>query len=391
MTPGVERDILEKALELAARGDFAELAAMLVETVERLSVGEASRGFLGKAHDLACRAILAAQDHSAEAQETVRRLCRLSVDRYGRQPWSDLNEACLLHLAGAHDDAVPLYRAAACEAAILLSASNGCKTVVTLAEARSFSSSGDADDIASRFPSMVIERMEAPRGPLVVFVAADHAYLMGHGDRFFASVRRHGAGLAAHLHLVNPQPEDYALIDNAVRAGRWPTLNLSTEVYDGPDQRAYYASVRMIRAPLLLNTYRVPLLISDIDAVYQASIVPTLPSLDSFDVGLFIKKDRFRANPWQTITANVLMYVPTERGRRFCEAVARLTLRIFDRARGNELWFIDQNALYHIFLLARTDGWQLCAVDLGSPVTGLGLPGRIWRTNTPLPSTWDGP
>jgi len=377
VTPALERDILERALKLAMGGDFAELAAMLIATLERLSAGEASRGFLGEAHDLVCRAILAAQDHSADAQETVRRIGRLSVDRYGRQPWSDLNEACLLHLAGAHDDAVALYRAAACEAHILSGLSNGCKTVVTLAEARELSSVDDADGIASRFSPMVIERIEAPRGPLVVFVAADHAYLIKHGDRFFASVREHGAGLPAHLHLVNPQPEDYALIDSAMRADRWPALNLSTEVYDGLDQRAYFASARLIRAPLLLDTYGRPLLISDIDAVYQAAIAPTLPSLDSFDVGLFIKKDRFRANPWQTFPALVLMYAPTECGRRFCEAVARLTLQIFERAQGNELWFIDQNMLYHIFLLARTDGWNLRTVDLGSPVTGLGLPGRI--------------
>src|SRR5262249_23590231 len=160
-------------------------------------------------------------------------LCRLSVARYGKQPWSDLNEACLLHLSGAHDDAVALYRAAACEAEILLPRSNGCKTVATMAEARSLSRSDGSDNIASRYPAMVMERMEARRGPLVVFVAADHTYLMAYGDSFFASVRRYGAGLPAHLHLVNPHPEDYALIDNAVRAGRWPALNLSTEVYNG--------------------------------------------------------------------------------------------------------------------------------------------------------------
>jgi hypothetical protein len=390
MTPAVEDEILEKALALAVVGDFAALAAMLIETLERLAAGGASRGFLGKAHDLACRAILAAHDHSAAAQETVRRLCRLSVERYGKQPWSDLNEACLLHLAGAHDDAVPLYRAAACEVEIVLPLSNGCKTVVTMAEARSLSRSDGTDDIASRYSPMVIERMEPPRGPLAIFVAADHAYLIEHGDRFFTSVREHGAGLSAHLHLVNPQPEDYALIDTASRDGRWPALNLSTEVYDGLDQRAYFASVRMIRAPALLDVYACPLLISDIDSVYQTSIASTLPSLEDFDAGLFIKKDRFRANPWQTITADVLIYSPTEPGRRFCQAVARLILQIFDKARGNGLWFIDQNALYHTFLVARTDGWELRTADLGSPVTGLGLPGRIWRTNTGLPNKWDG-
>ena len=389
ITPA-ERDLLEKALELALRGDFAKVAAILVEALTRPSAVEGSRGFLGKAHDLASRAILAAHDHSAEAQETVRRICHLSIQRYGRQPWSDLNEACLLHLAGAHDDAVALYRAAACGAEILLSLSNGCKTVVTLPDARSLSTS-DTDDIASRFPPVVIERLEVSRESPVIFVAADHTYLMEHGDRFFTSVRKYGAGLPAHLHLVNPRPEDHDLIDTAMRDGRWPALNLSTEFYDGLDQKAYYSAVRFIRAPLLLEIYGSALLISDIDAVYQTFIMPTLPPLDNFDVGLFIKKDRFRANPWQSITANVLMYVPTERGRRFCQAVALLILKLFNRAEWGKLWFIDQNALYHIFLLARADAWELRVMDLGLPITGLGLPGRIWRTNTTLPSVWNGP
>jgi hypothetical protein len=38
----------------------------------------------------------------------------------------------------------------------------------------------------------------------------------------------------------------------------------------------------------------------------------------------------------------------------------------------NDLWFIDQNMLYHVWLLARTDSWNLHMVDLEPR-----LPGQI--------------
>jgi hypothetical protein len=363
--------VLQTALELSNQDRSAEVVALLVRVISEPWPIGTSRDFLGKAYDLACRAILASHGHSDRSQNAVRELCVDSLRRYGRQPWTDLYEGALLHLAGKHDEAVQYYRAAEADAALLLPLSNGCKTVLTLDEVREFAYDPGAR-ISRPSADISFENVAAQPGPVVAVVAADHAYLMRHGNSFFQSVQAHGAGITTHLHLVNPEPEDYAFISDGLRSGKWPPLNLSTEVYDGPDARAYYASVRFLRTPVLLELYKRPLLISDIDTIYQEPILPLLPLITSFDVGLFFKNNRhrYRAHPWQTIRAGIVMCAPTEAGRLFCKAVALLTMRTFDKFKGKDIWFIDQNMLYHAWLLSRMDQWNLQIADFGCPLLG---------------------
>jgi hypothetical protein len=366
-----EVELIARARELIRLGRFAVLASMLIPVVAAAIAGEASREFLGKSFDLACRSILAAENHSAAARNTVAHLCRLSIDRFGKQPWTDLCQACLLHLAGSHDAAVPFYLTAAAETQVLWPPSNGCKTVMTLSEVRS-STTADAASMTAQLPEVILHRRAGSMGPFVVFAAADHDYFIRYGDDFLRSAQSHGDVASAHLHLINPRPEAFELVEEAVRSRRWPDLTLSSEAYDGPDRRAYYASARLVRAPMLLKLYDCPLLISDIDAVYRAPIRQTLPDLNKLDVGLYIKNDRFRAHPWQTIRAGILIYGATGFGNRFSTAAARLTMNALVGRNDNDRWFIDQNMLYHVWLLAQTDGWNLNIVNLEAR-----LPGQI--------------
>src|SRR5207302_2558904 len=123
-------EILRIALELSDQNRCDEVAALLLQVLEEPWSLETSRGFLGQAYVLLCRAVLASQGHSARAESVVRQLCIDSRRRYGRQPWTDLYEGAMLHLSGEHDAAVEYYRAAAADANILLPLSNGCKTVL---------------------------------------------------------------------------------------------------------------------------------------------------------------------------------------------------------------------------------------------------------------------
>jgi hypothetical protein len=367
-TPG---ELLRIALELSNQDRCDEVADLLLQILADPWSLETSRAFLGQAYDLLCRAVLASQGHSYQSESVVRQLCADSRRRYGRQPWTDLYEGALLHLSGEHDAAVEYYRSAAADADVLLPLSNGCKTILTLRETRELASDPN-NGLAWPNADIAFTKVSAQLGPAVTVVAADHVYLRQHGDRFFQSVQAQEGGISTHLHLVNPKVEDYAFIDDRVRCGKWPPVNLSTEVYFGPDARAYFAAVRLIRAPLLLEFYRRPLLISDIDVTYEEPIVPILPALASFDVGLFFKNNRhrYRAHPWQTIRAGTLMYAPTEGGHSFCKAVALLTMRTFERYKGKGIWFIDQNMLYHAWLLSCIDQWKLRIADFGCPLLG---------------------
>lgn len=166
-----EAELIARARDLIRLGRFSMLASMLIPAVEVAIAGEASREFLGKSFDLACRSVLAAEDHSAAARNAVAHLCRLSIDRFGKQPWTDLYQACLLHLAGSHDAAVPFNLAAAAETGILWPLSNGCNTVMTLSEVRS-SITGDEARIIAQFPQVIFHRRAGGTRPFVVFAAA---------------------------------------------------------------------------------------------------------------------------------------------------------------------------------------------------------------------------
>lgn len=76
---------------------------------------------------------------------------------------------------------------------------------------------------------------------------------------------------------------------------------------------------------MLLKLYDCPMLISDIDAVYRAPIRQTLPDLNDLDVGLYVKK--------RQISRSSLADNPSGDP---------------DIWRANDLWFIDQNMLYHV-------------------------------------------
>jgi len=123
---------------------------------------------------------------------------------------------------------------------------------------------------------------------------------------------------------------------------------------------------------MLLRLYNCPMLITDIDAVYRVPIRQTLSNLNDIDVGLYVKKNRFRSHPWQTIRAGILIYAASGFGHRFSTAVARLTMNALVKHNADDFWFIDQNILYHVWLLARTDSWNVQIVDLEPQ-----LPGQI--------------
>jgi hypothetical protein len=59
-------------------------------------------------------------------------------------------------------------------------------------------------------------------------------------------------------------------------------------------------------------------------------------------------------------------------GHRFSTAVARLTMNTLVKHNADDLWLVDQNMLYHVWLLARTDSWNLQIVDFEPQ-----LPGQI--------------
>jgi len=324
-----EEDRLLAAVRSATHSrDSAAVVALLHPEIDAIVGGERSRAFTGVAFDAYCRSLLASLGHTRSVRLQIEGICGRSRRRFGDQPWTDIYDGCLLHLEGNDEAAAACY------------------------------------DLGSVGPEGDPLALEAPAesGRHVLLAACDPGYLRRFAPLYIRSAARHGGDCNVHLHIVNPVADD---LDWARReAGEFrPRLSVSTEVYAGPDARAYYALARFVRGAQLLEFYQRPILITDIDAAFTGAVDVFLGA-NGGPVGLRFKRMDFHAHPWNTVQANAVLLRPTEEGLSFARDVSTVSSRLFSQRAGRDVWFIDQNVLFSVyrryFLRA---AWDFCDLN----------------------------
>ncbi len=358
MTCADEETLLAAVVAAQRRRDPEAMAALLDAPVESLLDGAAgSRVFTGVAFDLLCRALL--WDGGKAGAAAVKRLCARSEARFGPQPWSILYRACLALRAGRWSRAAALYPTAGGDPAVLWKRSGGCRSVVSPEACDRWR----AAPIAA--PAIeVVRRGDA--GHAVLLAACDHRYLRTYAAAWLRSIAEHAPDCAVHLHLVDPADDDIAwTLTVAGSLALRPTL--STEAYRGPDARAWYASVRFLRLAEVVEHATVPVLASDVDALFTRPFTIDMADRDAM---LMRKRTGFRAHPWHAIQAGAVAVAPTAPGRTFARTLAALTTGIFAERAGEGIWFVDQNLLFAADRRLSDD------VRIGA-FGGAGLPGGL--------------
>jgi hypothetical protein len=318
--------------------DIEAVVTLLGDEMDGIVAGKRSRAFTGLAFDAYCRAFLAAYGHGDAVRQTVEALCARSRNYFGDQPWTYLYQGCLYHLDGRDSEAAAAYALAAPGAELLWPSSIGCRSVVAPEQRTAFA------EASARLGPIRWERRVPAVGP-VLFAACDHGYLRRFAAAYLRSIARHVGDGTVHLHIVNPAADDLTWLE-AEAASLWPRLAVSTEIYGGPDQRAYFALARMLRLAEILGAYQRPVLATDIDAAFSLAIAPFQPDMH---VGLRFKRQNFHAHPWNTIQAGALVVAPTMQGLSFAIALADIGAGLFAERAGAGLWFIDQNVLFSAF------------------------------------------
>jgi tetratricopeptide (TPR) repeat protein len=182
----------------------------------------------------------------------------------------------------------------------------------------------------------------------VYFVGCDSRYFLLFGEALATSlVRRAGAPLALHLHLVNPNPAAEALLE---RLRTKPVLPIvcSRESVDlsalGERQRRTYLScARYLVLPELLERYAKPMLVADADQLVVADLRPLLRDLAEHDIGL-LRNDRMIHNILALVSASVLGVNDSRDGRRFVRTLRdTISERMADPA--GLSWHLDQASL----------------------------------------------
>jgi hypothetical protein len=331
-----ERAILAACRRLILQDRIADLTTLLEPHFERVLRGDASRPFIGMSFDLYCRALLWRPEQS-EAIQSVERLCDRSEARFGQQPWTDLNRACLRHIEGDWPASVHLYRRAGREAEILWPSSQGCTSVIDLDEAERWVE----NELVRPVRQLDFVRSAKPFG-VIGLVACDSKYLRMFWPIYIASAFGFGGSATVHLHIVDPQTDDVEWATD--HAGAFAAnISITVERYEREDARAWYATSRFLILPQILRHYRLPVAVTDIDVTFLGPINSLIADAD---IGLRFKCTGFRVHPWQTIRATALSIRPTPGGILFADSLRALGVGSFQARAGIGMWFVDQNMLF---------------------------------------------
>jgi hypothetical protein len=328
--------ILAACHPLIMQDQIADLTTLLAAHIERVLQGDASRPFIGMSFDLYCRALLW-RPEQPEAIQSIERLCDRSEARFGQQPWTDLNRACLRHIEGDWPASVHLYRRAGREAEILWPGSRGCTSVIDLDEAERWAEC----ELVRPVRQLDFIRSAEPVG-VIGLVACDSKYLRMFWPIYIDSAFGYGGGATVHLHIIDPQTDDVGwAID---QAGAFAAnISITVERYEREDARAWYATSRFLILPQILRHYRLPVVVTDIDVTFLSPIDSLIADAD---VGLRFKRSGFRAHPWQTIQAGAFSIRPTSGGILFADSLRALGVGSFQARAGVGMWFVDQNMLF---------------------------------------------
>jgi tetratricopeptide (TPR) repeat protein len=192
------------------------------------------------------------------------------------------------------------------------------------------------------------EPYEVADADAVYFIACDSRYFLLFGEALANSlVRRAGARLMFHIHLVNPEPAAEALLERLRANLPLPIAcsreNVDLSAFGKRQRRTYLSCARYLVLPTLLERYALPMLVADADQLVVRDLRNLLLELGSHDVGLLRFDDQI-ANILALISASIVGVNSTPKGLRFVRTLSdTLVGRMLDPV--GLSWHLDQAGL----------------------------------------------
>jgi hypothetical protein len=175
----------------------------------------------------------------------------------------------------------------------------------------------------------------------VIFFVADNDYFWKHGRILLASLARQSPAAKCHVHVVNPNTDVAAAIDEA--RAKIPGLSYSHEIANRAGcnevhNRTYYASIRFVRLAELFTRAPATYLCVDSDCIIRGDVAAA--PLEVADIGIRL---RYSDEPHASVAAGALVLSPTDRAARFMDRVASLIRSVLET--DEAAWFLDQVVL----------------------------------------------
>jgi len=198
-------------------------------------------------------------------------------------------------------------------------------------------------------PQNVLPALSAGQCEFVWVVAADPVYVERYAVRFATHVREQTAGKAhLHCHVIRDPdtPAPAMVIETLQRL--LPLCSTERMVplakASANQRKALFASERFFFVAELLEKYRKPLIVSDIDIDCLRNPFPLFDQLDGADIGL----TRFGEirDAWDRYPATAIVVRPTEAAIEFFRRLSAMIIALLTVH--PQPWFVDQIALYRL-------------------------------------------
>lgn len=188
----------------------------------------------------------------------------------------------------------------------------------------------------------------------VVFLSGDPVYMRKFAYALINSICQNGRlDCLFHLHIVNPNAGIHDHI-TGLQQELGVKIALTWELRTLPDEdsaRTYYACARFLQLPKLLDAYRCPVLLLDLDQLVVGDLGRVGQAVQDADVGLICWHPT-RWDPWDTWWASAIWYQPTDLARQFAQWKA---LYIAECLRNNRSqWYLDQCAIFCVLAWLRS-------------------------------------
>jgi FkbM family methyltransferase len=200
------------------------------------------------------------------------------------------------------------------------------------------------EDLLPRLPPVPEEAFDHPANDRpILFIYADHSYVIKHAIPLILSLKAIGTGCRIHLHVANPGFALQSLIKRLRMFLDNIPLVVSTETVQPThfaEPPVFYSCARFIRLYSLLKRSRQPVLLLDADLLARNDPKAIFEAAPDADVILpESKHDPF----WGRIFAGGVGLRPTPGGLTYAASVAAVIGDNLKKQTGR--WFLDQIAL----------------------------------------------
>lgn len=171
----------------------------------------------------------------------------------------------------------------------------------------------------------------------VVLISCDYGYFSAYSEKAIAGLLSSGA--AAHFHLVLPAGFDL----NRLLSLDHPNVGVSYEYEDAAERRnrkTYYSIARYLVCPAVIEEYKKPVLIADIDIDFNMDLSSLFEKIDDDEIALVCGK---RNLPWLRILAGFNLFGKGASRSAFLTYLNQFLL--FCYSSGRDGWMLDQTAL----------------------------------------------